>query len=197
MLVHIRLNVPTSLTAQVRELLVDHEHVTNVVLLEGASLDPAGDLFECDVARETASQLLRTLEALGVGEQGGIVLTTPTGTPFAAARRLERLAPGDPQDAVVWDNVIADAYAASRPTVTYHVFLVLATILASVAVITDSSVLVVGAMVVGPEFGTVAALCTGLVFAPVGPGLGQPAAAGPRLRVRDRRGDRAGAAAWC
>ena len=165
MLVHIRLNVPTSLTAQVRELLVDHAHVTNVVLLEGASLDPEGDLFECDVARETASQLLRTLEDIGVGEQGGIVLTTPTGTPFAAARRLERLAPGDPQDAVVWDNVIADAYAASRPTVTYHVFLVLATILASVAVITDSSVLVVGAMVVGPEFGTVAALCTGLVFA--------------------------------
>ena len=164
MLVHIRLNVPTPLAPQVRELLVDHAHVTNVVLLEGASLDPEGDLFECDVARETASQLLRTLEAIGVGEQGGIVLTTPSGTPFAAARRLERLAPGDPQDAVVWDNVIADAYAASRPTVTYHVFLVLATILASVAVITDSSVLVVGAMVVGPEFGTVAALCTGLVF---------------------------------
>jgi uncharacterized hydrophobic protein (TIGR00271 family) len=165
MLVHIRLNVPTPLSAQVRGLLVDHAHVTNVVLLEGASLDPEGDLFECDVARETASQLLRTLEDLGVGEQGGIVLSTPTGTPFAAARRLERLAPGDPQDAVVWDNVISDAYAASRPTVTYHAFLVLATILASVAVITDSSVLVVGAMVVGPEFGTVAAVCTGLVFA--------------------------------
>lgn len=165
MLVHIRLNVPTSFTGQVRELLVDHEHVTNVVLLEGASIDPAGDLLECDVARETASQLLRSLDALGVAEEGGIVLTTPSGTPFAAARRLERLAPGDPQDAVVWDNVVADAYAASRPTVTYHVFLVLATILASVAVITDSSVLVVGAMVVGPEFGTVAAVCTGLVFA--------------------------------
>ena len=165
MLVHIRLNVPTSLTAEVRELLVDHAHVTNVVLLEGVGLDPVGDVFECDVARETASQLLRTLEAIGVGEEGGIVLTTPSGTPFAAARRLERLAPGDPQDAVVWDNVVADAYAASRPTVTYHVFLVLATILASVAVITDSSVLVVGAMVVGPEFGTVAAICTGLVFA--------------------------------
>ena len=165
MLVHIRLNVPTPLTEQVRGLLVDHAHVTNVVFLEGASLDPEGDLFECDVARETASQLLRTLGTIGVGEQGGIVLTTPTGTPFAAARRLERLAPGDPQDAVVWDNVVSDAYAASRPTVTYHVFLVLATILAAVAVITDSSVLVVGAMVVGPEFGTVAALCTGLVFA--------------------------------
>ena len=160
-----RLNVPTSMTARVRDLLVDHPHITNVVLLEGASLDPVGDLFEFEVARETASQLLGTLEDIGVGEEGGIVLSTPTGTPFAAARRLERLAPGDPQDAVVWDNVIADAYAASRPTVTYHLFLVLATILASVAVITDSSVLVVGAMVVGPEFGTVAALCTGLVFA--------------------------------
>ena len=83
------------------------------------------------MARETASQLLRTLEDFGVGEQGGIVLTTPTGTPFAAAAAPRAARAGDPQDAVVWDNVISDAYAASRPTVTYHVFLVLATILAA------------------------------------------------------------------
>jgi len=38
----------------------------------------------------------------------------------------------------------------------------LATTIAAVAVITDSSILVVGAMVVGPEFGVVAALALGL-----------------------------------
>ena len=37
--------------------------------------------------------------------------------------------------------------------------------LAAIAVITDSAVLVIGAMVVGPEFGTVAAVATGVVFA--------------------------------
>ena len=164
MLIHVRLTVPTALTPQVRDLLVDHDHVTNVTFLEGASLDPVGDLIECDVARETASQLLGALDDLRVTELGGIVVSTPSGTPFAAARRIERLAPGDPDDAVIWEKVVADAYSASRPTITFHVFLVLATILAAVAVITDSSVLIVGAMVVGPEFSTVAALCTGLVL---------------------------------
>ena len=63
-----------------------------------------------------------------------------------------------------WEAVIDESYAASRPTVSFHVFLVLATLLAAIAVITDSSVLVIGAMVVGPEFGTVAAIATGVVF---------------------------------
>jgi uncharacterized hydrophobic protein (TIGR00271 family) len=175
-LVHLRLTVPPALSAGVRELLLDHDHVTNVVVQEGASLDPEGDLLECDVARETASELLHALDELGLPEVGGIVLSRPTGTPFAAARRLEQRAPGDPEDAVVWEQVVADAYAASRPTITFHVFLVLATMLASIAVITDSSVLVVGAMVVSPEFSTVAALCTGIVF-------GRARLAGASLRL--------------
>ncbi len=164
MLVHLRLTVPTDLSDEVRQLLMDHDHVTNVVVVPGVSLDPVGDLISCDVARETASVLLDVLEDIGLTDRGGIVVITPASTPFAAARRLERLAPGDPDDAVIWNAVVAAAEASSRPTISYHVFLVLATILASVAVITDSSVLVVGAMVVGPEFGAVAATCTGVVL---------------------------------
>jgi len=164
MLVHLRLNVPTDLSDEVRDLLMDHDHVTNVVVISGVSLDPVGDVVTCDVARETASILLDLLEDIGLPERGGVVVIAPASTPFAAAKRLEQLAPGDPDDAVIWNAVVASAEAASRPTVSYHVFLVLATILASVAVVTDSSVLVVGAMVVGPEFGAVAATCTGLVF---------------------------------
>lgn len=164
MLVHLRLNVPSHLVAAVLDLLVGHEHVTNVVRHRDASLDPVGDLVEADVARETAGSILQALDELGLPETGGVVLINPASTPFKAARRLEKAAPGDPSDAVIWDAVIADAYGAVRPTVSFQVFLVLATILAAVAVITDSAVLVVGAMVVGPEFGAVAAICTGLVF---------------------------------
>ncbi|SDD46370.1 DUF389 domain-containing protein [Auraticoccus monumenti] len=50
---------------------------------------------------------------------------------------------------------------AERPW-AYYAFLTLATAIAAVAVVTDSSILVVGAMVVGPEFGLVAALAVGL-----------------------------------
>lgn len=164
MLMHLRLNVPDSHSAQVQELLIGHGGTTNVVVVPGVSRVPLGDLVECDVAREVANQLLDDLRALGLPQVGGIVMSTPTATPFQAARELDRTVPGDPEDAVIWEQVIDHAYSSSRPTVTFHVFLLLATILASIAVLTDSPVLVVGAMVVGPEFAAVAATCTGLVF---------------------------------
>lgn len=165
MLVHLRLNVPTELTADVTSLLIDHECATNVTVQRGVSLVPKGDLVECDVAREIAGEVITRLKELGLGETGGILVSTPTAWPFAAAQRLERDSPGDPEDAVIWDSVVDQAYAAARPTITFHVFLTLAILLAAIAVITDSAVLVIGAMVVGPEFGTVAAVATGVVFA--------------------------------
>lgn len=164
MLMHVRLTVPEELSASVQTLLSDHEGTTNLVVLTGASREPVGDLIECDVAREVANEVLDGLRDLGLPKVGGVVVSTPTATPFVAARRLEALAPGDPDDAVIWEQVIDHAYGASRPTVTFHAFLLLATILAGIAVLTDSPVLVVGAMVVGPEFAAVAAACTGLVF---------------------------------
>jgi uncharacterized hydrophobic protein (TIGR00271 family) len=164
MLVHLRLNVPTDLADAVVDLLRHDDRSANLTRHVGASLSPVGDLVECDVARELAGEVIARLKGLGVHDAGGIVVSTPTSTPFTGARRLERAAPGDPDDAVIWDTVIEQCYAASRATVSYYLFFVLAALLAATAVITDSAVLVIGAMVVGPEFGTVAAIATGLVF---------------------------------
>ena len=164
MLVHFRLTVPDDLAASVRDLLLERDHVTNVTAQSGACLEPPGDLIECDVAREKAESVLDALTATGLCDRGGIVITTPTGTPFAAAKRLEAAAPGHPDDAVIWEAVQAEAEDGAQPTVSYVVFLVLAVILASVAVITDSAVLVVGAMVVGPEFSAIAAASVGMVL---------------------------------
>ena len=165
MLVHFRLTVPEDLTERVRDLLVSGQCTTNVTVQPGACVDPAGDLVECDVAREEAGSLLHHLNGLGLDERGGIVLTTPLSTPFAEASRLEELAPGHPDDAVIWESVEAKAEDGAHPTVSFVIFLVLAVILAAIAVITDSSILVVGAMVVGPEFSAVAAASVGVVFA--------------------------------
>ena len=164
MLVHLRLTVPAELSGPIRTLLLEHECTTNVTLAEGACLQPRGDLLECDVAREQTGALLGQLDDLGLGTTGGIVVTTPTGTPFEAARRLEATAPGHPDDAVIWDSVEAQAESGAVPTVSYLIFLVIAVALAAVAVITDSAVLVVGAMVVGPEFSAIAAACAGIVL---------------------------------
>ena len=163
-LVHFRLTVPAVLTDRVTHVLLSRDWVTNVTLDRGTSLQPKGDVVECDVAREKAGAIVTELRGLGLDELGGIVLTTPVGTPFRAADRLEACAPGHPDDAVIWEAVEAQAEAGAVPTVSFHVFLVLAVALAAVAVITDSAVLVVGAMVVGPEYSAVAACCAGIAL---------------------------------
>ena len=85
MLVHLRLNVPTDLTDTVRDTLSDDARLTNLTHLRGASLKPAGDVFEADVAREAATAVLDDLNAVGLGHRGGIVIDQPLGTPFDAA----------------------------------------------------------------------------------------------------------------
>ncbi|WP_309646969.1 DUF389 domain-containing protein [Nocardioides sp.] len=164
MLVHFRLTTPVAMSDAVRDFLLDNHSITNLTVQPGAVVKPAGDLIECDVAREHAGEVLTCLRDLGVHEQGGIVITAPTGTPFETARQLEADAPGHPDDAVIWESVEGQAEAGAVPTLSFHVFLVIAVALAGIAVVTDSAVLVIGAMVVGPEFSAIASVCAGIVL---------------------------------
>jgi len=163
-LVHFRLTVPADLSDRVQRELREREWTTNVTVQVGGCVKPAGDLVECDVAREKAGVLLHRLEEVGVGRRGGIVVLQPMSTPFAEADRIQALAPGHPDDAVIWEAVEAHARDGATPTVSFHVFLLLAVIIAGVAVVTDSPILVVGAMVVGPEFAAIAAASAGVVL---------------------------------
>lgn len=164
MLVHLRVTVPEPLTDTCLALLQGRDYATNVTLQRGVSLDPVGDVVEADVAREEFNAVLENLHRIGVGREGGILVQTPMATPFEEAARIERRAPGDPDDAVIWDSVLDKAAAGARPTVSYLLFLVMAVTLAGIAVILDSAILVVGAMVVGPEFSAVGAVAVGVAF---------------------------------
>lgn len=163
MLVHLRLVVPKPLRTPVLDLLCEDPRITNVTDVAGASLDPPGDLVGADVARESADEVLSALRRLGLHRDGSISVTIPQATPFEAADRIDELAEGEPDDSVMWDVVMAQAADAAEPSRSFHLFLILATALAAIAVLTDSPILVVGAMVVGPDFGPVGAVCAGVV----------------------------------
>lgn len=165
MLMHLRVIAPHDRADEIDAYLADHAGVTGVVCHAGVTARPEGYLIECDVARERLNEVLERLGEAGVGEHGTITILEPVGTPYAAADELEEDAPGDPADAVIWSSVLEEAEDGSVVTLSYLLFLVLAVTLAALAVVTDSAVLVVGAMVVGPEFGAVASVCLGLVFA--------------------------------
>ncbi len=104
------------------------------------------------------------LRGLGLDETGSVAIEEIAASPSVHARSAEQAAPGSPDDGVVWDVVVERAYADARPSWSFYAFMALATMIAAIAVVLDSAILVVGAMVVGPEFGAVAAVAAGLVL---------------------------------
>lgn len=158
----LRLIVPPDRTAAVVQHFADDQRTTNVVALPGAGIRPRGDVVQCEVTREAVSDALGWLRQQGIYEDGSVVLTDVTAAPSKNARATELAAPGAPDDAIVWDAVLDSAYGEVRGSWSFYAFLTLAIAIAAVAVVTDSSILVVGAMVVGPEFGVVAALAVGI-----------------------------------
>ncbi|GAA1524370.1 DUF389 domain-containing protein [Kribbella lupini] len=161
---HLRLILPPDRTELIVDSLVADDRTTNIVVLPAAAKRPAGDVVHCDVTREATSDILEWLKDQGIYEDGAVALSTVDAAPSRNARETEEAAPGAPDDAVVWDAVVDQGYAEARGSWAFYAFLTLATMIAAIAVITDSSILVVGAMVVGPEFGVVAALALGLAL---------------------------------
>ncbi|MGH3309035.1 MAG: DUF389 domain-containing protein, partial [Streptomyces sp.] len=80
-----------------------------------------------------------------------------------AAEVAEKVAPGEPDDAVVWDELISRTSNETRLTWAFLAFLALATQIAAIGALLDQPILIVGAMVLGPEFGAVAAVCFGVL----------------------------------
>ena len=161
---HLRLIVPPDRSERVLDKLVADPRVTSVVRLAGAAHRPEGDMIECDVTREATSDILTFLKHEGLYDDGAVAVSAVDAAPSRNARETEKAAPGAPDDAVIWDAVVDQAYTEASGSWVYYAFLTLATMIAAVAVVTDSSILVVGAMVVGPEFGVVAAVAVGLAL---------------------------------
>ena len=162
-MLHLRVIAPNDLREQVLSVLKDNPGVAHLVVHRDAALDPPGDEITAEVARESANEVIDALKALKVKERGAITLDVVDTVLSTRAYRAEEEAAGDPADAVVWDELAARTREESTLNVTFLSFLCLACLIAAVGVVTDSPVTVVGAMVVGPEFGPLAALAVALV----------------------------------
>jgi uncharacterized hydrophobic protein (TIGR00271 family) len=162
-MLHLRLIVPQDRSAAVVDCLSGSEAVTNLVHLPGVALEPAGDLIQADVAREAASDVLRQLRDLDVDRDGSIAVEQVDVSLSQVSQRAEEKAPGFGSDAVVWEEVEARTLEESTLSVTYLAFMAVATMIAGFGVLLDQPILVIGAMVVGPEFGPLAGLCVAIV----------------------------------
>ncbi|MDA3630953.1 DUF389 domain-containing protein [Saccharopolyspora oryzae] len=162
-MLHLRVICPAEHTERVLAAVRSHPGAAHVVLVRGGALEPAGDLIEVDLAREAADEVLAAIRASELAQVGAVTITDAGTTLSERAEQAEESAPGDGDDAVVWDELIARTGEECRLSGTFLAFLSIACVLAAVGVVTDSPVTIVGAMVVGPEFGPLAAIAVGLV----------------------------------
>jgi uncharacterized hydrophobic protein (TIGR00271 family) len=165
---HLRIVAPREAADEALELLEANDSVVNVVVLRDAALKPPGDVILCDVAREDASIVLSDLRHLGIDQSGSISMENVDSHMSERAEQAEKAARGTPADAVVWEEVASRTSEESSISGSYFAFLILAMFIGAVGIFLDSPILVVGAMVVGPEFGPIAGFCVALVQRRVG-----------------------------
>lgn len=162
-MLHLRVIAPEDMRDNVLEVLRREVGVANILLHPGAALDPEGDEITADIARECANAVIKELKALDVQHRGAITLAVLDTVLSSRAHEAEEEAEGDAADALVWDELISRTREDSTLSVTFVTFLTLACLLAAIGAVTDSTVTVVGAMVLGPEFGPLAAVSVAIV----------------------------------
>ena len=162
-MVHLRIVTPPDRTDEVLGVLDCTPSVINIIRLPGAAHRPDGDVILADVAREDASVVLEDLKRLNIHEDGSISLELIDTAISRVAEQAEKHAPGAPADAVVWEEVEQRTSENVELSGVFLLFMVLAALIASVGILLDSEILIVGAMVVGPEFGPIAGFCVALI----------------------------------
>jgi uncharacterized hydrophobic protein (TIGR00271 family) len=160
---HLRIVTPSDRTQAALELLHRAPSVINIIHLEGAAQRPTGDVILADVAREDTSLIVSDLKELDIHRDGSIALEAidTSISPFAVA--AEQAAKGAPSDAVIWEQVEDRTSESSQLSGSFLAFMILATQIAAVGILLNSSILIIGAMVVGPEFGPIAGFCVAAV----------------------------------
>jgi uncharacterized hydrophobic protein (TIGR00271 family) len=161
--IHLRIVAPEEVAHRALEVLDASPAVLNIVHLHGVARKPDGDVILCDVAREEASVIIGDLKELDIPRVGSIAVEEVDTAISDAAVEAEKAAPGLPSDAVVWEEVEQRTSENTELSVGFVLFMVLAMQIGAVGILLDQPILIVGAMVVGPEFGPLAGLSVAIV----------------------------------
>jgi uncharacterized hydrophobic protein (TIGR00271 family) len=111
-------------------------------------------LVTADIHPEAADAALTRLGELGIAAEDVTLVRLDTIGPAAAAEPL----------ILVWADVLSRARMQARAPARYLVLMAVAGVIAGLAVINESPVLIVGAMAISPDLLPVTATCTGLVL---------------------------------
>jgi uncharacterized hydrophobic protein (TIGR00271 family) len=162
-MIHLRVVSPPDVTGTVMTVLRAEPGVINLTLLPGAVSHPDGDAVHFDVLHGAANDVIEQLRGLGIDQRGAIVLenvdTSMCATADRAAARRQRYQQFTP----VWAEVEGRIALEGTYAPSWFVLLNIAGLIGAIGILTNSQILIVGAMVVGPEYGAILSLAFGLI----------------------------------
>ncbi len=175
-MLHVRVvSPPASTDHLVAKLCVD-PGIANLVVVRGAARRPDGDAVQFDLATRFANQVLAGVRA-ELGDHGSVVIENVNGAASGpddqegspdpkgtAAREVSQAGrrQRDGEVAPVWEMVEASIRAGGVYPASFYALLVIAGLIGAVGILTNSQILVVAAMVVGPEYGAIMATALGI-----------------------------------
>lgn len=164
----VRVTAPIDLVDRIERELDSYPTTANMVRLPVPVEPRAADagqrgLLLFDLAREDANNVMRMLRHHGVPTVGSVTVSEPLVILSDAASDAEHAAPGHPADGVLWAQLADHAREDARPSWSFFAFLLLATLIAGIGRLLDQPILIIGAMVVGPEFAPIAAISYAIV----------------------------------
>lgn len=161
-MLHVRITSPADVTGRLLETLSANPGVLNLVVLKDAVRRPDGDAVQFDLLSGLANPVLRELRELHLDRRGPILVETVDAVITRPGRRATRREPYHGEIVPVWEMVEARIWAGGAYPPSFFVLLIIAGLIACVGILTNSQILVVGAMVVGPEYDAIIAVALGI-----------------------------------
>ena len=160
-IVHVRVVSPPESGAEVTAILAANACVFNLVTPPRAARNPDGVTVHCDILTGALSDLLAELRRLEVDKRGSIMVEEVGLALCDRANDTERRLLGKRAHAPVWQALESRINADAQYVPSFFLLLVIAGLIGAVGIITNSQILIVAAMVVGPEFGAIASVASG------------------------------------
>ena len=157
-MLHVRVVAPPGRTGLLLDTLGGLPGVRNLIVLPGAARLPDGDAVQFDVHDNAANPVFGALRELGFDRDGGITVQQVDAALTAPAPRrspAREIAP-------VWEMVEAVIHRGAVYSPSFYVLLAIAGLIGAVGILTNSQILIVGAMVVGPEYSAIIAVALGI-----------------------------------
>ena len=158
---HVRLVSAPGRTESLLEALDSDPGVSSLVVLPGAARRSGGDAVQFDVGPGSANSVFQQLKTFQDGQGNAVAVE------YVDATLGERPAPAkhflvQRDVAPVWELVEARIRSDAVYAPSFYILLAIAGLIGAVGILTNSQILIVGAMVVGPEYNAIMGVALGI-----------------------------------